>query len=577
MHGSVDKSIPTLRLPEFRRPPTYADITNIVRVCEKNKDRYIIQPWSLPNSEQLFSLRVFLMGSGTEYLRLKNEGKLIHPEWTLFTGPPDAEEVVWVYSTRDLDLVLGLIMAEIEGNARAATSVQPSSTLREMPSLRNRAIQKAEEFANNDSSSGSLKAFKTPSQPANSDPDTSGYITTGSHRPVPGPANIPLGTLRSASSSVPGQQPSSAMVLSGNLGEAELQNVIQSIAVCKMHGALVISKELEQAAIFFENGEVIDSTVQKGLPAGDASGDIRGDHAFLEILTWNSGNFYFDYSRKAFSTTITKKGHTLLSEGLMLREYCDALKKRGVDNETVFVQVNPQLPQHQVEAIIRQGLPLGLQWQVSIYSELRNGISLYEVLKRKPMPKSVWAPIVYNLLALRLIAPAVEAMTPHAEASQSTLQLDGDAATGFAREFLRPETGICNYSAFCFFVLKELERFKHTGRLFSVLVFQPRLRRGKTQDPVGQDALQECGRRLAAVMGPLDTLGHYQLTDLGLLLPESGELSNWPEIFTGCRKCLTTPLLPGVRNDEEFGLTISLYAPDRNGNLILKAKKNFPE
>lgn len=591
MHGAVDKSIPSLRLPEFRRPPAYADLANIVRVCEKNKDRYIIQPWSLPNNNQLYSLRAFLPGSGDEYLRLKSEGKLVHPEWTLFVGPENAEELVWIYSTRDLDLILGLIMSEVEGQARAANVPLQSVTLKEMPSLRNRALQQAQDYANptgtgaqpaNTSPTG--EAFNTPPQAApqslsNGQNNNAFDNTASSVSQAPVTAKLSP-SLRSALPPQPAQpgQPGGGVVLSGNIsGAIELQNVIHSIALCKMYGALVFNRDLEQACIFFENGEVVDSLLQKGFAGADSAADLRGDHAFLEILTWNSGSFFFDYSRKAFSATITRKTQTLLTEGLMLRDYCEALSARGIDIDTTFVPATPQLSPANVEAKLKEGLPLGLQWQLGIYGDLHGGLSLYELLKRKPMPKAIWAPVIYNLLSLQLITCAGQNATPQTVPTLDMLQLDGDAMSAFAREISRPDTGICNQSAFCFFVSRELQRFKQTGRAFSVLIIQPRVRRGKGADGLSIEALRECTQRLCAGSGALDVVGHYQLLELGILMPESGELSNWLDVVNRVRRCITWPLLPGIPDDEDLLLTISVYGPDSNGNLVVQGRKTFPE
>ena len=531
MQGATDKSIPVLRLPALRRPPTYDDLVTILRACEKNKDRFIIQPWSVPTATHLFGLQVFLAGSGDEYLRLKTEGKLVHPEWTLLIGPEQSEEAVWVYSTRDIDLILGLIMAEVEGQARAMSQPIATATLRNIPTRRRAAELE-------DSS-----------------------------------ASLPNSASRQDGQ--PGVQPG-GMVLSGNIHGSELQNVIQSIGRCRLSGALCLTKDLEQAAIYFLEGEALEATLQKGLATQNASSELRGDHAFLEVMTWTQGSFSFDHAKRAYAASITRKTHTLLMEALLLRDYCDLLNKRRIDFETHFVKVNPSMSTQEVQQILQQGLPLGSNWQMSVYTDIRNGISLYELLKIKPMPKAIWAPVIFNLITLGLIDTNGQSQAPTDTQVSERFEVDHNLAAKFTHDMVRPDSGMVTQAAFSYLLQQEILRFQNTARTFRVILFEVRVRRGPLAEALDNDALKECALRFMPLMGPMDVLGHYQLRDFALIIRECGNLTTPQVIFDGFIKSLVWPYLPGIERREQLQVKALLYAPQPNGELIVQARKTYP-
>jgi hypothetical protein len=520
-----------MRLPELKGVPTQNDLSAIVKACEKNRDKYILQTWS-GRGGIAFSVRAFMVGSGSaEYLRAKRDGKLGEPEWAFIRGTDHDKDVVWVHTTGDLGLLLNLILSEVEGQTLTPV-LDVNSSLTNLAPVPMRRV--------GTSTYDNLKPIMTepaiPDQPAPATP--------------------------------------SGIVLAGDLKDIELQNVLQSIGLCKMSGALLLNNNLEQASIYFHDGEIVDATVEKGFSL-EGTSDVKGDHAFLEVLTWPTGSFSFEQARRTSTTSITRKSYALLMEGVMLRDYCDNLTKRGVDQDTRFVQVNPAISEADFENTLKQGVPIDKELQKAVYLMMRTPVSVYEVLKNRPMNKAVWVPVIFNLLSLNLIDLADGTSKAAPQATVEAFVVDQSVTSSFHDELARPDTGLVSHAAFSFFVNRETKRFLKTGRPFSIIVFEVRSKRMAAMEPLNNDALRECSTRFRQIMGELDMIGHYQMLDFALLLPE-GLIAEPAPLFDSCARVMKNPLLPGIESVDQLQMTFSLYAPDESGQILLKERKTYP-
>ncbi|MGL1733432.1 DUF4388 domain-containing protein, partial [Vibrio parahaemolyticus] len=66
--------------------------------------------------------------------------------------------------------------------------------------------------------------------------------------------------------------------------------------------------QIEHTTVFF----------QAGIPLHCALKDIRGDHAFLELITWKEGEFRFWPDETSRDRTINKRLDGMLMEGVSL-------------------------------------------------------------------------------------------------------------------------------------------------------------------------------------------------------------------------------------------------------------------
>jgi len=550
-----------------------------------------------------------MYASGPDFVQIKSNGKNNDPEWSLVKGDDLEGAVLWSHRTSDLEFIFKLVAKELGdgGSVRhsgadydpvgdgeppaalgtptgvfdafkkrvveAATvrSAQQQQLQQQQPTLTQKEFLH-QQMAQTQQLPGAGQKGKPLGHvtPTRSYTGLNAVDAMRSTQPLPPPGapemqpQMPPAVLAA----------SQGIVLAGDIRDIELQNVLQSIQLCKMNGALLINNNLEQASVYFLDGEIVDATMQRAFSISEHETDLRGDHAFLEVLTWAHGAFTFEQTRRSSTTSITRKSYALLMEGVMLRDYWDNLSKKGVDLETRFIQVDPMLSEADFEAKLKQGLPLDPNLQKSVYSWMKVPVSLYEMLKQRSMSKAIWVPLVFNLLSLNLIEFADEAKQVTKQQSVDLFQVEPNLVENFTTELVRPDSGLVSHAAFTYFVNQEWCRFKKTGRVFSILVFEVRIRRGSTLEPLSNVGLRECANRFKSIMGELDTIGHYQMLDFGLLLPE-GAIADASSLFESCAKVLKSPALPGVENEEQLQVTISIYMPDQQGKIVLKDRKRY--
>jgi Domain of unknown function (DUF4388) len=573
MHNAINKFIPTMSLPDLTGAPTHEDLVNLLRSCDRHGDKYVLQSWMAGNGKDVFMLRVLLLRSGPEFMRLKREGKAEFPEWAMIKGDEPDKNIIWAHATRDIGLLLNLIAAETGEQVERVEQTWWEND----PAISQNSIGNAKSTRSQISvETGRFSLRKN--SPQQQQPQSA-----VAPQPAPAPSSRtsqtglePVAIERVAADDAVGRRIASGVTLAGDIRQLELQNVLQSIGLCKMSGALLINNDLQEAALYFNDGEIVDATIKLGFATGSDTGDVRGDHAFLEVLTWENGSFSFDQQRKASNSSITRKSYALLMEGVMLRDYCQDLNKRGIDLESRFTVVNPAIEEEPLRELLKQGLPLDAARQKSVMERLSSGQPLYELLKQEPLPKAIWVPIIFNLLGLNLIKPANEALKPVPVGNQDVFQWEESLVSTFHRDLIRPDTGMCADGAFFYFINRELLRFKKTGRQFWLLLFQVRCRRGNSIAALTNDALRECATRFSKALGELDLIGQNNMLDFGiLLLGES--IVETDALLDGCAQILSKPLLPGIENIEQLQATLSLYSPEKDGRLTLKQRKTYPQ
>jgi hypothetical protein len=596
MFGAVNKFAGAVRLPEIRRLPTREDLKLVLVNCDRARDKFVVQTWARTPADR-YTLRTIILASGPEYVSLKMSGKQDDPEWAFIKGDDLDADVLWAHRTTDMELIYKLIMTELEDKRARSSSTNLNPVIGADPNaaplgtptavfdaFKKRVVEAATvRSAQQQQLLQQQQEFQQQQAQTQQLPQAMPFGHATPTRSYTGLNPIDVGNSMKSTQPLPGSggpdtQPGTAapqgIVLAGDIRDIELQNVLQSIQLCKMNGALLINNNLEQASVYFLEGEIVDATMQRAFSISEHESDLRGDHAFLELLTWTNGAFTFEQTRRSSTTSITRKSYALLMEGVMLRDYWDNLSKKGVDLETRFVQVHPPVTEAEFEARLKQGLPLEVDLQKQIYQAMRAPLSVYEMLKTRPMSKAVWVPLIFNLLSLNLVQFADEAKQVEKPQVVDTFQIEDTLVTNFSTELIRPDSGLVSHAGFTYFVNQELVRFKKTGRVFSILVFEVRIRRGSSLEPLSNVGLRECANRFKSIMGELDTIGHYQMLDFGLLLPE-GAIADASSLFESCAKVLKSPPLPAVENEELLQVTISIYMPDHNARIVLKDRKRY--
>ena len=110
----------------------------------------------------------------------------------------------------------------------------------------------------------------------------------------------------------------------GRISDFQLSDLIQMNCLGRLTNAIFVSKDDQQGAIFFEDGNIVHAIVD----------NIEGEEAFYEILTWQGGSFSVEKSRKAEKESIHKGWQTLLLEGMRRADEIRSTDGQAVASES---------------------------------------------------------------------------------------------------------------------------------------------------------------------------------------------------------------------------------------------------
>ncbi len=92
----------------------------------------------------------------------------------------------------------------------------------------------------------------------------------------------------------------------GKISDFQLTDLIQLLCLGRQTNSIHFEKDHMHGVIYFEDGNIIHAQV----------GDIEGEDAFYEILSWEGGTFNLHKGEKAPKETIFKSWQNLLLDGL---------------------------------------------------------------------------------------------------------------------------------------------------------------------------------------------------------------------------------------------------------------------
>ncbi len=124
----------------------------------------------------------------------------------------------------------------------------------------------------------------------------------------------------------------------GRVSDFQLSDLIQMNCLGRLTNALYIEKGMQRGMIYIEDGTITHSEV----------GNIQGEEAFYEIMSWEGGSFKVHRGEKSKKETILKGWQGLLIESLRLKDErrgepkdrVDALRKREEELTEVLRQYN---------------------------------------------------------------------------------------------------------------------------------------------------------------------------------------------------------------------------------------------
>lgn len=406
------------------------------------------------------------------------------PLWTYYRGDDSRAQILWRHPTGDVNLVLNLCANE---TGTVGTDYQATSMLSGMPN-----------------------APQSQAPPA--------MTTYQSLQPVSSIPNSVMPPNVTSGNQITTQAGSNkTATLEGDLSNMQIPTLVQSINMSKMTGRLVIFDKGQQAMIYFVDGA----------PTHALTAECAGDAAIVELITWEEGQFHFYPNELTNERSVKKRVDSLLMEGVTLLDQNRYCKEQGVTLQSYLFRRNEGLTEEAFRAALTRGAPLDIDTQKRFYSAV-DGNSLLDLLRKMPMTRNEWVPIMFNMLSCGLVG--VSDTPPQGLVVRPVLaippfEIDRSAIQGVARTLMRPETNILTYPAFLYLLELEYTKCAGMGIPLSVVVFDLQLRVGTESQNLPLNFLREVLRRVESAKRPFDMLGHFELFQHAMFLPNTSAKS----------------------------------------------------
>ncbi len=298
--------------------------------------------------------------------------------------------------------------------------------------------------------------------------------------------------------------------LEGNLQEMPMSNLVQSLQMSKGTGRLELETTQGSARAFFVQGELVHCVFNDG----------EGDDAFLELIPQMDGSFRFYKEPKTSERSITRNLQALLIEGAALSDQLSFLSRIGVKLETYLIRNHSTMSESIFEQMVVGGAACDMALQKRFFTEVDNQSTILEILRRHPLSKPRWVPIVFNLVTCGLCS--YRDKVPDLSAEPRDANIDWSQVKRVEAVLKRPDTGVYTYPAFLLFLEKEFFRYERFKREFAVVTLDIKVRRKGGIEPLPVQALSEVVERVKRLIRRTDMLFHYETLGFAILMPETG-------------------------------------------------------
>jgi len=453
----VDPNSLPLRLPRLESLPGSKDVAEALQHAQKTPGRRIELSWLRPGTDVNLTLTCNLNFHNGE------------PIWQLTEGLHRDIREIWTYPSGDLALILNLVTAECTGDT---LPLGDSSMLGDPGQAR---------INTNTSSSYSTSFLGL-------------QATTGQRVPVVNASRL-----------------TKIATMEGDLTDLAVPNLLQSITLGKMTGCLFVDNGQSAAELFFEEGNLLHATAM----------DLQGEQAIMELVTWEKGKFYFYRDEKTEFRTIVKRIDILLMEGLTLVDQSKSLMNAGLKMESYIDKKTPLLSELDFEQRVAHGVPVNLELQKAFYLQLEGCETLFDLLRKRPMVKKDWVPVLFNLLNCDLITITKKSVKSDKTAGLESTSIDLVAIERVNKMLAREDTGIISYPSFHYFLEQEFQRYKLYQTPYSVIVFEMWNWQNNQLQALNAVALQEAFNRIKSATRSLDLFAHFETLSYVILLPNT--------------------------------------------------------
>ncbi|MBI1272044.1 DUF4388 domain-containing protein [bacterium] len=448
-----------VKLPRLASLPTIDDITGMLAQSRQTPGKQFELPWQFYNSSDIYRLIATCSQNVSE------------PTWNLMIGEGRDEIEVWTYQTGDVALVLNLVLSESTENMSYGTD---SQSLFGQSETRNTGL------------SGS-------------------YSTS----------LLGLQSLTSTSQKVPvfrqDERVGIQASMEGSLDDWPIPTLLQSINMGKRSGKLMVISDQSMAELFFVSGDLVHATALSQ----------QGELAIMELVTWETGKFYFYNDESTEQRTVKRRIDAILMESITLLDQTKYLMGQGFKMEAYLHRANAGLSEQQFEEAVKKGAPCDTNLQKQFYLRLDGNTTMFDILRERPMTKKEWVPILFNMFQCGLVKISESPLKPDKTKHLISTHLDRNAINSVMASLLRADTCLFSFSSFQYFLEKEFYRAQYANLPFTVIVFDLWTNRGGQLEPLTVTQVAEVGLRLANIMRPIDIAAHFETLSYAIILPNT--------------------------------------------------------
>jgi hypothetical protein len=230
-------------------------------------------------------------------------------------------------------------------------------------------------------------------------------------------------------------------------------------------------------------------------------------------------------------------------------------------------EIAANLSDEELSARFKEGLPVHIEAQKEIYAFLSQPKSLQSILDFKPMAKSAWVPVIFNLINLKL-AKVFGEREDGGDGDPEFSDVDDIISEAYIK--LVEPSGLLKYGHFLLLARSELTRYQSTEIPFSVAVVKFESLDASLPDNV-LTGIADC---FYEACQPIDVLSVKDARRLFILLPHSEETiaANTMQKFL---KNLFVAQLPNGMNGSGLGIRIGVASVPTDGDdfiqLLVKA------
>lgn len=306
-------------------------------------------------------------------------------------------------------------------------------------------------------------------------------------------------------------------VLAGDLAQVDISNVIQAISHSRMSGRLNISTPTGNGEVYFVNG----------VPVHAKSGSLQGDECLLTMMICRHGNFRFDPDIEAEKKTVRQKTDVLMLKGVLLRDKAQFLNNSGLQLDSVVKRKRADLAEAEFEAVsssVASGshLEFSMFAQKQFYLAIDDRATVGELVDKLQLTESQWIPLMCRMIKCDFVE-LVNSDPTHGQLPLERKIIDRQAIYSVMMSLRRSETGMYTYPAFLYFLEQESIRSLRSNKSLSIALVEMRISgpHYEYRSPLPANILGECVRRISTIKRDADLLGHYEIFDAAVILPDT--------------------------------------------------------